>query len=201
MPALSRQSEPVGRPLRHRALCGLVLTLVALTGCSSAEGSSSQQSPEDGGTGQSSSTSAASNTLSDADLAQILALAVPAAIKANPDGRGEIAAGAGYKVGDALGSVSGDNVTFQDVGSPLSADVQAAVLAAVPKGSVVFSPVDQTTAMLLLATPALSGESVTLTFEQQCGEPGALCGSGGALVIAKVDGEWQIVSGGNSWIS
>lgn len=145
--------------------------------------------PTSGRTGQPSSTPAASNTLPDADLAQILAVAVPAAIKADPDGRGEIAAGAGYKVGGALGSVSGDNVTFQDGGSPLSADVQAAVLAAVPKGSVVFSPVDQTTAMLLLATPAVAGASITLTFEQRCGEPGALCGSGGAFVIAKVDGE------------
>lgn len=147
-------------------------------------------------------TSATPKALSDEELAQVLALAVPAAIKANPDGLGEIVAGVEYQVGNALGSVNGLYVIFPDGGTPLSADVQAAVLAAVPDGSVAFSPVDLAKGMLLLAMPTVSGDSITLTFEQRCGgDPNALCGSGGAFVIAKVDGEWQIVSGGNAWIS
>lgn len=181
-------------------LCSSLILLLA--SCTGGDQGSTPTSAPDGVEVAGPATSATPEGLSDEELAKVLALAVPAAIKANPDGPGEIVAGFEYHIGDALGSVDGSYVTFPDGGTPLSADVQAAVLAAVPDGSVSFSPVDLAEGMLLLGMPTVLGDSITLTFEQRCGgDPNALCGSGGAFVLAKVDGEWQIVSGGNAWIS
>ncbi|MEQ1737864.1 MAG: hypothetical protein ABL886_15835 [Rhodoglobus sp.] len=139
--------------------------------------------------------------LPDSELAAILAVAVPAAIEANPDGAGEIVA-SDYTIADSLGSVSGESVTFPGNETPLSRGVRDAISTAVSPGSAVFVPADLTKAMLLLGTPAVADDSVIVTYEQRCGgDPDALCGSGGAFRMELgVDG-WQVSEVLSGWIS
>jgi hypothetical protein len=171
--------------------------LAAFTvGCSSDASSISS----DGGSGSTPSTSAVVE-LADSELAAILAVAVPAAIEANPDGAGEIVA-SDYTIADSLGSVSGESVTFPGNETPLSRGVRDAISTAVSPGSAVFVPADLTKAMLLLGTPAVADDSVIVTYEQRCGgDPDALCGSGGAFRMERgVDG-WQVSEVLSGWIS
>ena len=142
-----------------------------------------------------------SSSLTDQELAEILAVAVPAAIKANPDGAPTIVA-SDYIIADSLGSVSGESVTFSGSETPLSRGVRSAISAAVSPGSAVFVPADLTKGMLLIGTPAVEGESVVVTYEQRCGgAPGALCGSGGTFRMMKIADRWQVAEVVSAWIS
>ena len=101
--------------------------------------------------------------LTDAELAEVLAVAVPAAIVANPDGLGKIDS-IRYEIADSLGSAAGSSVTFSGHEPPLSAGVRAAISAAVTPGSAVFVHADVTLAMLLIAAAAFEGDSLFVSY-------------------------------------
>jgi hypothetical protein len=141
--------------------------------------------------------------LSDADLAEVLAVVVPAAIEANPDGFGVLKP-ISYMIADSLGSVAsnGDSVTFGAGAPPLSAAARRAISLAVSPGTAVFVTPDPSAAMLLISAPTVVDGSVLVTYEQRCGgEPGALCGSGGSFRLQRTSAGWQVVEVLTGWIS
>jgi hypothetical protein len=187
----------VGRAaLRFLGLAVLVLGFVACgrnDSLTTAEGTGPSTKPASSLLGQPS--------LADSELSEILAVAVPTAIAANPDGHGKVVA-TQYSIADSLGSVTGDSVTFAGNEPPLSQGVREAIAAGVSPGSAVFVPADPTKAMLLIATPVVEGDSVVVTYQQPCGgEPGALCGSGGAFRMERGADGWRLAEVLSGWIS
>lgn len=143
--------------------------------------------------------------LTDADLAEILAIVVPAAIVADPDRSGEVLASMTYVVADALGRTNevGGPVSFIGAPRPLTESTRAAVVAAISPATVEFATPDLTRWMLLIAEPVIERELfVVVTFEQRCGgEPGALCGSGGAFRLKRGREGWLMAHQITGWIS
>jgi len=145
--------------------------------------------------------------LSDSDLAEILAVVVPVAIAANPGGSGEVRVStATYVIADSLGQASGNDgfqsVTFEGGSIPLSTATRMAIEATLSPAHAEFVAADLTQWMLLLAEPSVEDNAVVVTYEQRCGgEPDALCGSGGAFRVERVDGSWRVVIQLSGWIS
>lgn len=139
---------------------------------------------------------------SDSDLAAILAVVIPAAVATGPDGLGRVLPAGRYVVADTLGQpTEWGGVRFDDDTLELSDDTRTAVAAAVAPGTVEFAPVDLSSGMLLISTPAIVGDTVEVTYEQHCGDPDALCGSGGTFVLVRdVDG-WRVAGQLSAWIS
>jgi hypothetical protein len=197
-PAIDRaamcDAAPVSTRIAH--IVGLVLVL-AMTACTADP--STTPLPD----AAASTTAPSRSELTDDELATLLAVVVPVAIEATTEGPGEIRE-RDYPIGDALGSVVGDDyeVRFDGDEMPLSPTVRAAISAAMAPGTAVFLPPDPTEGMLLIAAPTVEGDSVIVTYEQRCGgDPDALCGSGGAFRMARTADGWQIAEVLSGWIS
>lgn len=189
----------------HIALRALGLAVLAV--CSVACGSDASSATTDrlGASTSVKSSLVGQTSLTDVELSELLAVAVPAAIAANPDGRGKIVA-TDYPIADSLGSVSGDSsfqsVTFDGNETPLPQGARTAISAAVAPGSAVFVPADLAKGMLLIGTPSVEGDSVIFTYEQRCGgDPEALCGSGGAFRMERGSDGWKVSEVLSGWIS
>ncbi len=178
---------------------GLGVVLICSVACS--PGASSTTTNSAGVSISPTSSPASPLILTDRDLAEILAVAVPAAIEANPDGTGEVLS-IEYPIADSFGTVTGISVTFPGNETPLSQDMRTAISAAISPGSAAFVPADLTKAMFLIGTPSVEADSVVVTYEQRCGgEPGALCGSGGTFRLKQDSGNWEITEVMSAWIS
>lgn len=185
-----------------RAVRALALAVLVMSSAACSSGGSATTTERSGISASStSSTPAGSAILTDEDLAELLAVAVPAAIAANPDGAGKIEA-IDYTIADSLGSVNGDSVTFPGNEALMTRVVRTAISDAVSPGSALFVPADLTKGMLLIGTPSVEGRSVIVTYQQLCGgEPGALCGSGGAFRMERDADGWRVAEVLSGWIS
>lgn len=184
-----------------RAVRALALAVLAMSSAACSSGGSATTTERSGISASSTSSPAGSATLTDEDLAELLAVAVPAAIASNPDGAGKIEA-IDYTIADSLGSVNGDSVTFPGNETPMTRVVRTAISDAVSPGSALFVPADLTKGMLLIGTPSVEGRSVIVTYQQLCGgEPGALCGSGGAFRMEQDADGWRVAEVLSGWIS
>lgn len=147
--------------------------------------------------------------LTDAEIAEVLAVAVPAAIVANPDGLGRLVV-TDYEIADTLAEVEtdmiGDTKDWWVVagagGEPIPDTARAAISDGLWPGTAVFVPFDDHAAMLIVGRPIVEDNTVVVVYEQRCGgEPGALCGSGGAFRLEPLTVGWEITEVLSSWIS
>lgn len=191
------------RSVRRRAC--LVAMLASLVAC--ARDTTTRPDslvPRETSTIESPATAPSTAELSDADVAEILAVVVPAAIAADPDGSGKVTASITYVIADALGKASGvgGSVTYEAGSVSLSEAARMSVEAALSPANADFVAADLTKWMLLIAAPTLENDALVLTYEQRCGgAPDALCGSGGAFRLARVGGVWRITRQLSGWIS
>ena len=196
----------VAKPRRmpREACLALVLVFVSACGNGAATSSVSSVPATDPSTTGVPTTTSSVLRLSDADLADVLAVAIPAAIAADPDGFGKVVPTTTYVIADSFGQVNGNGwgVSFSGESVPLSSDMRAAVEAALSPATAAFVPADLTKWMLLIAEPTIDENAVIVTYEQRCGgEPDALCGSGGAFRVERIGDGWTIAKVVSQWIS
>lgn len=174
-----------------------------LTGCSG-----TTDGCDDGGScatavGDSSGTPPTTTVLiGEQDLAAMMAVAVPAAVIADPDNGGDVNAQA-YRIGDAFGESGDDQVIYgADVASsPIAPTVQTAISSALAPGWAQFVTAHPARGMLRIAMPERVGDDWQVVFEFFCSDQGALCGSGVTLQMRQAAGSWTVADVVSSWIS
>lgn len=132
----------------------------------------------------------------------VLGVALRAAIEDDPEGTGHIEAFHELDVADvvAVAPTEWSVTELRPSTRALDASDRAAIETALAPATVRF--VDPDEATFVLAEPVPDGATVVVAWEHRCGsDPGALCGSGGALRLGRDDDGWKVVEVLSSWIS